>query len=102
MNFIGTYQAVSIGSMPVVGTDDSGNDVFDPDGTRSITLMDRPGTKEDPYGGWKQRGSLHDVRTVIMPDGSEPAADEWPALGYEDEKLFEVRASGSRVVINER
>jgi len=94
-----TCEAVSIGSAPVTGTDAEGNDTFETNGSRSVTLMNRPGDSSDPYGGWKQCGSVHDAPKVIMPDGSTAPDDKWPALGYEDDDVYRVIVTSAYVRI---
>ena len=83
--------AVSIGSKPYKGRDDTP----DPDGLRTITIMDQPGTDDDPYGGHKQREILADVEVSEVPDGMQLDPEDHPAYGYDDDRTYAVWVKGS-------
>lgn len=80
----GEYQAVSVGSKPYRGQADEP----DPDGPRSITLMQQPGDESDPYGGHKQVGLLHGVEVSEVPDGRQLEPEDHPAYGYDDDATY--------------
>ena len=83
--------AVSIGSKPYKGRDDTP----DPDGLRTITIMDQPGTDDDPYGGIKQVDSVHDVDISEVPDGKQLEPEDHPAYGYNDDRRVAIYIKGS-------
>jgi len=85
----GVYEAVSISS-------ESAND---PDGTRSLTMMERRGGPDDPYGGWAQADSLHDVRVSEVPDGRDLSPADHPAFGYDDDEVYAVFVRGDTVTV---
>lgn len=84
-------QAVSIGSKPYKGDADKP----DPNGLRNITIMDQPGTSEDPYGGHKQREILANVEVSNVPDGKQLADEDCPAYGYDNDRLVAIYVKGS-------
>ena len=90
----GVFAAVSIGSKPYKGQ----SDTPDPDGTRSLTLMQRPRTSDDPYGGFKQTDSLHGVEVSEVPDGMQMEPADHPAYGYDDDRHVAVYIKDDNVV----
>lgn len=80
----GVYEAVSVSS------DSAPTSPKDPDGTRSLTLMTRPGTGDDPYGGWKQVDSMHDVEVSELPDGAGLDPYDTASYGYNDDRNYAV------------
>jgi len=87
----GVFHAASIGSKPYKGQADSP----DPDGLRSITLVEKPGTDDDPYGGVKQVDSIHDVDISNVPDGATLEPADHPAYGYDDDRRVAIYIKGS-------
>ena len=65
------------------------------DSPRNITIMDQPGTSDDPYGGHKQREILADVEVSEVPDGKQLEPEDHPAYGYDDDRTYAIWVKGS-------
>jgi hypothetical protein len=82
------------GVFPAVSVSTEGRD-----GTRMVTMMERPGGDGDPYGGWSQADMLVDVEVSGVPDGRDLAPEDHPAFGFEDDGLYAVYTAGDTVTV---
>lgn len=73
-------EAVSIGS----GAD-----------TRTLTIMERSGTEDDPYGGFTQRELLTGVEVSEVPDGMNLKPEHHPAYGFDTDRRVAIYIRGS-------
>ena len=75
----GVYEAVSMSSRGMKN-----------DSPRTLALMERQGPPDDPYGGWTQVDSVHNVDVSEVPDGRDLAPGDYPAFGYNDDRYYAV------------